>query len=100
MYGIPFSIAYTLFDLLVHYLLDDACEQHFITEERYVEPEAKKKRSYTLVKWSYSMLYYLASSIWAYKILINTQFMPTWLGGLGSPYSMGPVVPRVQDPTF
>ena len=87
-------------DLLIHEYFDGLCEQYYITEERYVEPEAKKKRSYTLVKWGYTSIYYILSSAWAYKILIGTSFMPTWLGGKDSPFTMLSAVPKVTDVTF
>lgn len=74
--------------------------KHYITEERYLDPEARKKRCYTLVKWGYSIIYYLISSIWCYKILCETRFMPTWLGGKGSPFIMFEQGPRVLDYTF
>ena len=71
-----------------------------ITDQRYIEPEAKKKRSYTLVKWGYTCIYYLFSSLWAYKILRETDFMPVWLGGKGSPYTLLEVAPKVVDCSF
>lgn len=58
------------------------------------------KRSYTLVKWGYSIIYYIISSIWSYKILCGTRFMPTWLGGNGSPYILTEQGPKVPDVTF
>jgi len=36
-----------------------------------------------LVKWAFSIFYYLASSIAAFLIIRETTFMPTWLGGEG-----------------
>ena len=76
--------------MIVHKIFDPIFEKHYITEERYTEPQAKKKRVYTLVKWTYSIIYYLISSIWGYKIISNTTFLPTWLGGLGTqPYDLG-----------
>lgn len=87
-------------DLLIHYMFDDLCAKYYITEERYTDPESKKKRCYTLVKWGYSIIYYLFSSIWAYLIMRNTHFMPTWLGGLGSPLSMLESAPRIPEVTF
>ena len=29
------------------------------------------------------MVYYIGSSIWAFKILQETQLLPSWLGGNG-----------------
>ena len=84
-----------LYDLIIHHIFDPLCQQHYITEERYTEPEQKVKRSYTLVKWGYSIGYYLLSSAWAYKIMVGTQFMPTWLGGLGSPLTLLDNAPRI-----
>lgn len=88
------------FDFLVHYIFDELCAKYYITDERYTEPEQKKKRCYTLVKWGYSILYYLGSSAWAYKIMVETTFMPTWLGGLGSPLDMINHAPRIPEVTF
>ena len=75
-------------DWLIHYYFDPLCYKYYITENRYTSDESRKKRVYTLVKWGYSIIYYFFTSIWAYKIMINTKFMPTWLGGLGSPFDM------------
>jgi hypothetical protein len=88
------------FDLLVHHLLDGPCEKYYITEQRYLSPESRKKRSYTLVKWGYSIVYYLISSVWAYKIIRETSFMPTWLGGNGNPLNMTDNAPHIPDVTF
>lgn len=73
-------------DWKIHNYLDDLCEKYFITEKKYLDPESRKKRCFTLVKWGYSIFYYVLSSIWAYKILLGTKFMPTYMGGSGSPY--------------
>ena len=35
------------------------------------------------MKWAYSIIYYLFSSIWAYSILTKTVYLPSWMGGLG-----------------
>ncbi len=87
-------------DLLVHHLLDGPCEKYYITEQRYLSPESRKKRSYTLVKWGYSILYYLVSSVWAYKIIRETTFMPTWLGGSGDPFNLFLDAPSIPGVTF
>ena len=89
-----------IFDWLVHYYLDDLCFKHYIVEVKYPDIEARRKRSYTLVKWAYSIFYYLVTSMWAYKIMIGTTFMPTWLGGLGSPYTMGDHIPNIPQVTL
>lgn len=70
-------------DNLVHQLFDNKCEKYYISHEKYKTEEARKKRSYTLVKWAYSLLYYGTSSIAAYLLVQETTFMPTWLGGQG-----------------
>lgn len=75
------------FDWFVHYVFDDLCEKYYLNRERYATDEERKKRSYTLVKWGYSIGYYLISSIWCYKILMDTTFFPTWLGGSGDPFT-------------
>lgn len=36
IYGLPFAVVFSLFDLLIHHLFDDLCEMYYITEERYV----------------------------------------------------------------
>lgn len=33
-------------------------------------------------------------------ILKETTFMPTWLGGKGSPFSMSDALPRVSEATI
>lgn len=45
---------------------------------------AKEERAYTLVKWVYSIFYYLISSIAGYMLIKDTSFFPTWLGGHGA----------------
>ena len=89
-FGLPFAAAFTVnspitqgFDLLVHYIFDDWCLHHILTDERY-EGSARPKRAYTLVKWMYSIFYYLVSSTAAYYLLKDTSFFPTWLGGSGT----------------
>ncbi len=52
------------------------------------------------MKWGYTILYYFISSVWCYKILCGTRFMPTWLGGNGSPDIMLEQNMRVLDATF
>jgi len=74
--------------------------KYYITEERYLEASSRKKRCFTLVKWGYSLVYYAISSAWAYKIMVDTAFMPTWLGGIGDPYSMSELAPQIPDPTL
>lgn len=46
------------------------------------------KKSYSIVKWIYSGVYYTGTSITAYVLLKNTSFFPTFLGGHGSVYSL------------
>ena len=41
---------------------------------------------YTLVKWSYSIVYYIIASIAAILLIKDTSFFPTWLGGSGSSF--------------
>ena len=89
-----------MLDLLSHHYLDDLCAKHFITDLRYNDPDSKKKRCYTIVKWGYSIIYYIAVSIWAYTILKDSVFLPGWLGGSGDPYSTGRDAPRVSGATF
>lgn len=71
----------------MHYALDDLCEKHYLNQAKYVTEEERKKRSYTLVKWGYSIVYYLASSVWCFRILMATSYLPTWLGGQGDPFT-------------
>ena len=75
-------------DLTTHYYLDDYFFKYFTSEVKYPNPDVRANRAYTNVKWTYSMIYYLITSIWCYKILLGTSFMPTWLGGTGTPYNM------------
>jgi len=69
--------------LAIHYLLDGPCEKYFLTETKY-EGKARHKRAYTLVKWSYSIPYYLISSLAGLYLIKDTTFFPTWLGGAGT----------------
>lgn len=34
-YSLPFGVAFTLFDLLMHYLFDNYCAEHYLNEEKY-----------------------------------------------------------------
>lgn len=82
-YALPFAIVFTIFDLFVHYIFDGLCVKYYLTENKY-EGKAREKRAYTLVKWGYSILYYLISSISAFYLIKDTSFFPTWLGGNGA----------------
>lgn len=68
-------------------MFDDLCDRHYLNHDKYVTEEDRKKRSYTLVKWGYSIAYYLASSVWCFRILMDTTFFPEWLGGKGDPFT-------------
>lgn len=89
-----------IFDFIVHHFLDDLCAEFYITGEKYTTPEDKKKRCYTLVKWAYSLVYYLISSVWCYTILKQTTYLPTWLGGKGDPYEFFLDNRKVAEATF
>jgi hypothetical protein len=66
-------------------MFDGLCEKYFINHTKYTDPEARKKRCYTLVKWGYSIIYYSLSSIACFLLLMKTSYFPTWLGGTGTP---------------
>ncbi len=83
LYGLPASIIFIMLDNLTHYLLDDKFAEHYVNEVKYPTEELRKKKAYTIVKWTYSMVYYALSSLAAYIIIQPTTFMPTWLGGQG-----------------
>ena len=87
-------------DFLIHHYFDPIFEAHYITTSKYIDPEACKKRCYTLVKWAYSIIYYLLSSAWAYKIMLGCEMFPTWLGGNGSVHNMFKGYPDVTDYTL
>lgn len=63
-------------------MFDGLCEKYYLSSK--YEGKARAKRAYTLVKWGYSLVYYLISSIAAIYILKDTSYFPTWLGGNGS----------------
>jgi hypothetical protein len=63
-------------------MFDGLCEKYYLGNK--YEGKARAKRAYTLVKWGYSLVYYLISSIAAIYILKDTSYFPTWLGGNGS----------------
>jgi hypothetical protein len=65
-----------------HKALDDLCEKYYMDCTKFPEEKSRKNRAYSLVKWSYSIIYYLISSIWAYQLLKNTSYFPPWLGGV------------------
>jgi hypothetical protein len=81
--GIPFAIVFVVTDFLSHRIFDSICEKYYISHTKYPNPEARRKRCYTIVKWGFSIFYYALTSVTAYFILLNTSFMPTWLGGNG-----------------
>jgi hypothetical protein len=49
---------------------------------KFNDEKSRKNRAYSLVKWSYSIIYYLISSFWAYYLLKNTSYFPSWFGGI------------------
>lgn len=87
MYGLPFAVLFSAFDWAVHYIFDDICEKYYINWEKYPLLENRKKRCYTLVKWTYSIGYYVLSSLWGFKIMTGSTFFPIWLGGKGDPFA-------------
>jgi len=68
-YGIPFAIAFILFEKYIHHLFDESCEKSFLGFDKYTTTEARKKRSYTLVKMIYSNVFYFFTSASGYLIL-------------------------------
>jgi hypothetical protein len=72
----------------LHYLFDDWVEKNYLRESKYTSPEARKRRSYTIVRWGYNIIYYTWASITAYILVKDTTFLPPWLGGNGSIYSL------------
>lgn len=52
------------------------------------------------MKWGYSLGYYALSSIWAYKIMIGTSFMPEWMGGNGHPLKQFQSAPAISEATL
>lgn len=66
----------------------------------YVDPVARKKRCYTLVKWGYSIIYYALSSLACFIILRKTSYFPTWLGGNGSPMNIYNDFPENSEFSF
>lgn len=83
----------------MHYIFDDLCEKYYLTEEKY-EGKARAKRSYTLVKWAYSVVYYLIFSIAAVYLLKDTNYFPTWLGGSGSCSNQYFGAPHLPEATY
>jgi hypothetical protein len=68
--------------------LDEWTERNLIRTDKYPEVEMRLKKSYSVIKWSYSGAYYLGASITAYLLLKGTNFLPTFLGGKGSIYTL------------
>ena len=81
--GIPFAICFVMADAFTHKIFESLCEKYYISHTKYPEAEARKKRCYTLVKFGFSVVYYTVTSVLAYFILLDTSFMPSWLGGNG-----------------
>lgn len=81
--GIPFAIVFVLADMLSHKIFDSVCEKYYISHTKYPDPEIRRKRCYTIVKWGFSIFYYTITTIFAYIILLPTSYMPSWLGGNG-----------------
>ena len=85
--GLPVMVLFSILDHSVNYF-NDWFMVNFINEGKYVDVDKRRKRCYTLAKWTFSELYYLPVSIWAYFLLLPTSFMPGWLGGRGDPLNM------------
>lgn len=63
--------------------MDDWVYHNYIGEIRYKDEIARRRRSYTLAKWAYSIVYYISSSIVGYILIKDTSFFPPFLGGHG-----------------
>ena len=46
------------------------------------------KKAFSVVKWQYSNIYYIGTSLFAYYLIKDTKFMPTFFGGNGSVYTL------------
>lgn len=75
-------------DYVIHELLDDWVDINFLRTDKYIDAVARKKKSYTIVRWSYNIIYYTSTSVSGYLLIKDTKFMPTFLGGSGSVYSL------------
>lgn len=86
-------------DLGIHHLLDEPCERLYLTTEKY-EGKARQRRSYTLVKWAYSIVYYAISSTTAIYLIKDTDYFPWWLGGHGTCYNQFLGAPGLSQATY
>ena len=88
MYAVPVALLHSLFDWAWHQKVDDYVFKHYLSQDRYADEVARRRRSYTIAKWGYSLIYYLLSSVLGYCIVRETSFLPSFLGGHGSVYSL------------
>ena len=68
-----------MIDIGIHKIFDPLCEKYYIKHEKYQDKEFRMKRCYTLVKWGYSMFYYLFSSSIGLYLVMETKLLPTWM---------------------
>ena len=75
-------------DHLSHYLFDSWVEKNYLRNDKYKEMEARMKKSYTIVKWYFGIIFYTFTSSFAYYLLKDSYFLPPFLGGNGSVFTM------------
>ena len=87
-YSLPAGIIFGVLEWLVHYFFDPIFVKHYVNDVKYPKLEDQLKKSYTCVKWAFSIFYYIFFSAWCYNILRKTSFLPSYLGGNGDPFKV------------
>lgn len=85
---------------LINYLMKDRI-LNLVPQQKALSPEDKVKRATQLCKWCFDIVYYSVTSILAYLIIKDTNFLPSFLGGLNDGscsnlYQEHPNVPHVK----
>lgn len=56
--------------------------------DKYTDAVSRQKKSRVLVRWGFNIFYYSLTSIIGYILIKNTAFLPPFLGGSGSVYTL------------
>lgn len=72
----------------MHKWFDSVVEKYWLRRDKYPDMETRMRKSFSIVKWHYSNLYYIGTSVSAYLLIKDTKFLPWFFGGNGSVYSL------------
>lgn len=74
-------------DYLSHYLFDEWVEKNYLRQDKYKDKVVRMKKSYTIVKWGFGIVFYSFTSTFAYILLKDSYYLPPFLGGSGSVFT-------------